>query len=201
MISLLTGTLLWKRPPRLLLDVHGVGYELEAPMNTFYGLPDIGKQVTLHTCLLTREDAQLLFGFSDPEQQEMFRSLIKVSGIGAKTALAILSSMTAEEFRQCMLEKDVRSLTLIPTIGKKTAERLIVEMRDRMSESIMGDAADSGLAAPSRTSAPDPAKDAIRALVALGYKAAEAHKRIQGMDTAGMDCEQIIRAALRNTTA
>ena len=134
MIGRLTGTLLAKQPPALLLDVAGVGYELEAPMTTFYTLPAVGETVTLHTHLVVREDAHLLFGFASEDERRLFRALIKVSGVGARLALTILSGVSADEFVRCVQDSDTATLVRLPGIGKKTAERLIVEMRDRLDD-------------------------------------------------------------------
>lgn len=197
MIARLRGILLAKRPPWLILDVQGVGYELEAPMATFYGLSEIGEAVTLYTHLLVRDDALRLFGFADQQQQQLFRILIKVSGVGAKMALAILSGMDADEFRQCLQERDVAQLTRLPGIGKKTGERLIVEMRDRLSG-----AGDSNLPLADdpqdhAAAQDDPVKDAISALIALGYKPQDARQRVRAVASADVDSAHIIRAALR----
>ena len=131
MIGFLSGNILRKQPPWLLLNVAGVGYELEVPMTTFYDLPEVGEPVDLHTHLVVREDAQLLYAFSQINQRELFRNLLKVNGIGPRVALAILSTMNAEEFQGCVLAEDTAALTRVPGIGKKTAERLLIEMRDQ----------------------------------------------------------------------
>ena len=130
MIGRLHGEIVYKHPPRLMLDVGGVGYEIEAPMSTFYALPETGAKVTLLTHLAVREDAHVLYGFAREAERELFRALLKISGVGAKMALAILSGMTADEFARCVQSADTAALTRLPGIGKKTAERLIVEMRD-----------------------------------------------------------------------
>lgn len=134
MIGQLRGTLLEKRPPVLLLDVNGVGYEVEAPMTVFYDLPDTGESLTLHTHFVVREDAQLLYGFADRYERELFRALIKVNGVGPKMALAILSGIEADRLAQCIHDQDTTSLVKVPGIGKKTAERLVIEMRDRLDK-------------------------------------------------------------------
>jgi len=200
MIGRLCGTLAVKQPPALMIDVGGVGYELEAPLSTFYELPEVGAQVTLFTHLVVREDAHLLFGFGRESERRLFRTLLKVSGVGAKMALAVLSGMSADDFARCIETDDVSALTRLPGIGKKTAERLIVEMRDRLSEGDLRDALPgaSGSAAvvggPSDT---DPVADATSALVALGYRANEASRMIRSVDTAGLATEDIIRRALQ----
>ncbi len=197
MIGRLRGTLLEKRPPQLLLDVAGVGYEVEAPMSTFYQLPAVGNEVTLHTHLVVREDAHLLFGFANERERALFRNLIKVNGVGAKMALAILSGMNAESFARCVQEGDTGSLTRLPGIGKKTAERLIVEMRDRL-EAWQADGALPVVMATPIGSARDEVNDALSALVALGYKPPEASRMVNAIDAEGKNSEQIIRAALQN---
>lgn len=202
MIGRLRGILLDKQPPWLVVDVHGVGYELEAPMSTFYQLPAIGSEVTLRTHLVVREDAQQLFGFASESERRLFRALIKVSNVGAKLALTILSGCSAEEFARCVHDSDSAALTRLPGVGKKTAERLIVEMRDRLADWAQGAATLPG-AAPAPTAGPagEPAREALSALVALGYKPQEASRMVQAVDAAGLACEEIIRAALKGVTA
>ncbi len=204
MIGRLRGEIVHKRPPALLLDVNGVGYELEAPMSTFYVLPERGAQVVLYTHLQVREDAHSLFGFASETEKAMFRALLKVNGVGARMALAILSGMSAEEFAQCVQGEDVTSLTRIPGIGKKTAQRLIVEMRDRLEQ--MGVRAEAGALAarPAAAAAGDGSggavADAVSALVALGYKAPEANRMVRAVESGGLTSEELIRAALQSTT-
>jgi len=191
MIGFLKGVLLAKHPPSLLLDVGGVGYEVEAPMSTFYALPDVGSRAELFTHLVVREDAHTLFGFATQSERQLFRDLLKVSGIGARMALAILSGSSVEGFARCVQAGDVASLTRIPGIGKKTAERLVVEMRDRLERSSVATGfAGVGVAA----SASDEAQDA---LVALGYKPAEAQRLIRSVSAEGKSTEEVIRAALQ----
>jgi len=196
MIGRLRGTLLHKQPPHLLLDVQGVGYEVEVPMSTFYELPAEGGEVTLFTHLLVREDAHLLCGFATGAERALFRSLIKVSGVGAKLALAILSGISADGFARCVQNQDAATLTRLPGIGKKTAERLIIEMRDRL-EGFTG----LGIGAAGRMagrSAPDsPVEDAVSALVALGYKPPEASRLVRAVDCIDLPSEEIIRRALQ----
>lgn len=200
MIGRLTGTLALKHPPGLLIDVGGVGYELEAPLSTFYELPEVGAQVTLFTHVVVREDAHLLFGFARESERRLFRTLLRVSGVGAKMALAVLSGMSADDFARSIETNDVTALTRLPGVGRKTAERLIVEMRDRLEDTDLRSAlpAAPGEPAAADTAAPaDPVADATRALVALGYRPAEASRMIRAVDSAGLATEDIIRRALR----
>ncbi len=200
MIGRLRGTLVSKQPPGLMIDVGGVGYELEAPLSTFYDLPAVGETVTLFTHHVVREDAQLLFAFARESERRLFRALLKVSGVGAKMALAVLSGMSADDFARCIETDDVTALTRLPGIGKKTAERLIVEMRDRLSDTDLRDALPPAVGqtpAADGDAQPDPVNDAASALVALGYRQAEAAKMIRGIDTNGLSTEDIIRRALQ----
>lgn len=196
MIGFLRGKLVQKSPPFLVLDVQGVGYEIEAPMTTFYDLPLAGAEVTLHTHLVIREDAHSLFGFLKEADRAMFRTLIKVNGVGPKLALTILSGQSAEEFQRCIRDNDTQGLIRLPGVGKKTAERLIIEMRDRLP-----DLGESG--APSTVSASSPAitqhpkQEAISALCSLGYKPADASRMIQTVYSDGKSCEELIRMALQ----
>lgn len=198
MIGRLRGMVVHKQPPQLLLDVNGVGYEIHAPMTTFYDVPEAGQTVTLYTHLIVREDAHLLFGFSRSEDREVFRQLIKVTGIGAKTAVSILSGLASADLARCVAEGDVDRLTRVPGIGRKTAERMIVELRDKLS-GLQSGLGESGLlaAADSASAAPDPVADAISALVALGYKALDAGRWVRSIQTQGMRSEEIIRQALQ----
>jgi Holliday junction DNA helicase RuvA len=191
MIGFLRGVLSAKHPPSLLLDVGGVGYEVEAPMSTFYTLPDVGQPVELFTHLLVRDDAHVLFGFATGDERQLFRDLLKVSGIGARMALAILSGSSVEGFARCVQAGDVASLTRIPGIGRKTAERLIVEMRDRLEKSAIS------LAGPGPKAAASASDEAYDALVALGYKPAEAQRLIKSVAADGRSTEDVIRAALQ----
>lgn len=198
MIGRLKGTLARKQPPGLLVDVGGVGYELEAPLSTFYDLPAVGEPVTLHTHLVVRDDAHLLFGFARESERHLFRTLLKVSGVGARMALAILSGMSAEDFARCIENDDVTALTKLPGIGRKTAERLVVEMRDRLDDSMLRNAMPAAAGdSTSVAGADDPVSDAASALVALGYRPPEAAKMIRKLDTDGLATEDIIRAALQ----
>jgi len=196
MIGRLTGIIIEKQPPELVLDVQGVGYEVAAPMSTFVNLPALNETVSLYTHLVVREDAQLLYGFSTIRERLLFRSLLKVNGVGAKLALTILSGSDVDSFAQSIQEGDVASLTRLPGVGKKTADRLIIEMRDRLKE--IGSA--MGLDAQITTNMPSGSgarKEALAALVALGYKAAEADKMIRSFDAQDMTTEQIIRQSLQ----
>jgi holliday junction DNA helicase RuvA len=195
MIGRLRGVLVHKQPPFLLLEVQGVGYELEASMQTFFELPAPGQDVTLHTHLVVKEDAHKLYGFLAEQERALFRSLIRVSGVGPKLALTVLSGIRAEDFIRCLELEDTSSLTRLPGVGKKTAERLLIEMRDRIKELMptttgMG----QGRLAPR---ADDPASEAVSALVALGYKPAEATRLAANVQTDGLSSEQIIRLALQ----
>lgn len=192
MIGYLKGTLAAKHPPQLLIDVGGVGYEVEAPMSTFYQLPDIGQSVHILTHLLVREDAQVLYGFASEAERQLFRSLIRISGVGARIALAILSGISAEAFVRCVQSEDAASLTKIPGVGRKTAERLIVEMRDRLRQtgSSLAQAIPAGAAG-------SPADEAFGALVALGYRPPEAQRLLKLVEDKASTTEELIRAALQ----
>ncbi len=197
MISRLHGVLLAKQPPQLLIDVQGVGYEVEAPMSTFYQLPATGTTITLHTHLVVREDAHLLFGFASERERSLFRTLIKVNGVGPKLALTILSGISADDLVRCLQENDSAALVRLPGVGKKTAERLLVEMRDRLDD-LQGDGVlPVAMAAPLTPTTRDAERDALSALVALGYKPPEASRLIGSVACAGLSSEEIIRAALK----
>lgn len=194
MIGFVRGRLAHKEPPWVVIDVGGVGYEIEAPMSTIFRLPDVGKDVQLCTHLVVREDAQTLFGFSTEEERSLFRNLIKVSGVGAKLALTILSGISVDGFRQCVLTEDKAALTRLPGIGRKTAERLILDMRDRIDGAAL--AAGGGAVVPGE---PASARaDAFNALVSLGYKPGEVQKMLDKVDTDGVDTEDILRSVLRS---
>ena len=198
MIGRIQGKLLSKQPPQLLVDVHGVGYELEAPMSTFYQLPVVGEEVVLHTHMVVREDAQLLYAFASIGERQLFRDLIRINGVGPKLGLTILSGISASDFVRAVQEGDAAALTGLPGVGKKTAERLIVELRDKLGEGI-GPAGDGSAAAATTSPAnrPNPVSDAVSALTALGYKAQEASRMVRAVDAAGLETEAIIRAALQ----
>ncbi len=196
MIGFLRGRLVIKKPPHLLIDVNGVGYELDAPMSTFYGLPEVGTEVALHTHLLVREDAQTLYGFATETDRKLFRTLIRISGVGAKLALTILSGISVEGFLRCVEEEDSATLVQLPGVGKKTAARLIVEMRDRIqAEELLSSSSDKqGLAVSHGSQG-----EAFGALVALGYKPAEVTRMLKGLDSDNLATEELIRQALQNT--
>ena len=196
MIGFLRGIILKKQPPLLILDVQGVGYEVEAPMTTFYALPDVDEEIEIFTHLVVRDDANLLFGFATENERHLFRTLIKVNGVGAKMALTILSGIEADEFALCIQNNDTARLTKLPGVGKKTAERLIIEMRDRLD----------GLPAISNTRSNDvpninndPVNDAVSALIGLGYKPPEASRFVLAVANDGMRSEELIREALKNS--
>ena len=194
MIGFLRGKLIKKQPPLLILDVKGVGYEIEAPMTTFYVLPKTGNEIEIYTHLVVRDDAHLLFGFATENERLLFRNLIKVNGVGAKMALTILSGIEANEFSQCIQNNNAERLTKLPGIGKKTAERLIIEMRDRI-ENIPKLATIQKNGNMDKRS--NPADEAISALISLGYKPAEASKYVLAITNDGMSSEELIREALK----
>jgi len=204
MIGRLRGQILRKQPPHLLLDVNGVGYELEAPMSTFYELPPVGDTVTLITHLTVREDAHNLYGFARERDRDLFRALLKVSGIGARIGLAILSGMDTARFIACVEQEDISALTRVPGIGTKTAQRLVVELRDRLDGIGAGFATATSLssAGPDTVpgvpgSPPGALPDAVSALIALGYKPADANRMARAADDGAKTSEEIIRGALR----
>jgi len=200
MIGLIKGILIEKTPPDILIDVAGVGYELQVPMTTFYQLPEIGFSTTLYTHMVVREDAQLLYGFIDSNARRFFRELIKVNGVGPKLALAILSSMDVAQFITSIVEQDVVCLTKIPGVGKKTAERLVVEMRDKIKQlegytpTFNVDRSILQLNSPNQR-----ADEAISALVALGYKPAEANRAVAAVNDEEINTSELIRLALRHS--
>jgi len=196
-IGFLRGRLAAKHPPSLVLDVGGVGYEVEAPMSTFYGLPAAGSELTLLTHLVVREDAHVLYGFATERERALFRELVKVSGVGPRLALGILSGASVDEFHRCVETQDAVSLTRIPGIGRKTAERLIVEMRDRLKTLASGQAFEARGALPGGGAGPSPQAEAFSALVALGYKPAEVTRLLEKVDAAVITTEELIRHALR----
>jgi len=190
MIGSLRGRLAAKAPPQLLVEVGGVGYELEAPMSTFYGLPAVGEEVRLLTHLVVREDAHVLYGFASDAERQLFRSLLKVTGVGPKMALGILSGTSVEGFAACVTLQDATALTRIPGIGRKTAERLIIEMRDRLAAPTPA----VGLGAATSTGSEG---EAFAALVALGYKPAEASRLLKSAGGEATSTEELIRRALQ----
>lgn len=193
MIGRLKGIVIHKQPPWLVVDVHGVGYELEAPMSTFYDLPEVGREVALFTHYAQKEDSVSLYGFLSEAERRLFRDVQKVSGIGAKIALAILSGASVSDFARLVQTSDVTALTRIPGIGKKTAERIVVELRDRAADLGGGAAFAVKGAAPT-----DPLGEAVAALQQLGYKPAEALKMAEKVQADGDDTETIIRKALKS---
>lgn len=194
MIGRLTGVLAGKQPPGLLVDVNGVGYELESPMSTFYELPPVGDPIQLLTHLIVKDDGHYLYGFLRPAERELFRSLLRISGVGAKLALAILSGVSVQEFTDLVHHGDVAALKRVPGIGQKTAERLILEMRDRLDKLPSSDpaATDTGSAGARGSAA-----EAIEALIALGYKPPEASRLIKKVAQPELSTEQVIRLALK----
>jgi Holliday junction DNA helicase RuvA len=197
MIGRLRGEIVYKHPPQLMLDVGGVGYELESPMSTFYDLPAVGETVTLVTHLAVRDDAQILYGFLRDGDRALFRNLLKVTGVGARMALAILSGMDAQRFALCVQQEDVTALTRLPGIGKKTAQRLVMEMRDRLDSLPAGPPAGLPAAVPAGSGEDDALTDAVSALTALGYKPVDANRMARAVDDGAKTSEEIIRAALK----
>jgi len=191
MIGSLRGRIASKTPPQLTVDVGGLGYELEAPMSTFFHLPPVGEEVRLLTHLVVREDAHVLYAFGTEEERRLFRSLIKVSGVGPKIALALLSGISVAAFAECVQREDIAALTRIPGVGRKTAERLIVEMRDRLSGPPPGGGAAGVAGATSAES------EAYGALVALGYRPAEAARLLKAAGPGTHSTEELIRRALQ----
>lgn len=195
MIGRLQGTVLHKQAPDLLLDVQGVGYEVLVSLSTFFAVPAVGESVVLHTHFVVREDAQLLFGFSELAERALFRHLIKVNGVGPKMALAILSGMSASEFAQSVLNNDVATLVKLPGVGKKTAERLVIEMRDRVGDIDATNATGGAVSAKPLGIA----EEAESALIALGYKPQDATKMVSRAISDDISSpEQLIRAALKS---
>ncbi len=190
MIGQLSGKLIDKQPPQLVLDVGGVGYEVEVSMQTFYTLPGLHETVRLYTQLIVREDAHLLFGFADKAERATFRQLLKVSGIGAKTALGILSVLSADELAAAIAADDIKRLSAVPGIGKKTAERMILELRGKLTASGAGD-----LWTP--TVAPSQHDDIVHTLLALGYNEREAKAALKGLPE-DMEVSEGVRLALKN---
>jgi len=190
MIGSLRGKLIFKQAPAIILECNGVGYDVETPMSTFFELPAVGDELFLFTHLVVREDAQILYGFATDTERVLFRSVLKVRGIGAKIALAILSAMSVSGFNQCIEYEDIVALSKIPGIGKKTAERLIIEMRDRIDKSVSGGVVKLKPEQSAKS-------EAVDALVALGYKPVEVTKLVGKLDIEGQSAEDIIRLALR----
>ncbi len=206
MIGRIKGTLIDKTPPDVLVDVNGVGYEIQLPMTSFYQLPNIGEVATIYTHFVVREDAQLLFGFSDTSERALFRELIKANGVGPKLACTILSGMSAQDFVQCIIHEDITNLVKLPGVGKKTAERLVVELKDKLEKLSRSDAhfdssATSGtnnlIQRPTLHGSAHAKDEALSALQALGYKPMQAEKVIKQIYTEGMTSEQVIRESLK----
>jgi Holliday junction DNA helicase RuvA len=198
MIGFLKGRLAVKQPPMLMVDVNGVGYEMEAPMSTFYALPATGESVALFTHLVVREDAHILYAFGSDGERRLFRGLLKVSGVGPKIALGILSGASVEDFLRIVETEDIAMLTRIPGIGRKTAERVIIEMRDNVKKLSMP-AGTAGTAGAVGTVTPaTPQSEAFSALIALGYKPPEVVRLLKSVDGADLATTEIIRRALKS---
>jgi Holliday junction DNA helicase RuvA len=198
-IGRLRGTLAEKQPPHLILDVNGLGYELEVPMTTLYRLPAVGEPVTLHTHLVVREDAQLLYGFYAKRERELFRELIRLNGVGPKLALALMSSLEVDELVRCVQAQDTSALVKVPGVGKKTAERLLVELKDRFKawETVpsMFELVPNGPQPLAQVSSAE--SDAVSALISLGYKPQEASRAVAAIDAKGLSSEELIRRSLK----
>ncbi len=202
MIGRLSGILIQKQPPQLMIDVQGVGYEVQAPMSSFYQLPELDQPVVLLIHMVVREDAQLLYGFYTESERLLFKSLIKVNGVGPKLALTILSGISANEFVKVIRNNDESGLISLPGIGKKTAQRLIVEMKDRFDDwkSESPDDIDRpSMESGSLSTEQDIIKESVSALIALGYKPVEAGRMIRQLDTQDQSSEMLIKQALKNT--
>jgi Holliday junction DNA helicase RuvA len=200
MIGSVRGRIASKTPPQLMVDVGGLGYELEAPMSTFFHLPAVGQEVSLLTHLVVREDAHVLYAFATEGERRLFRSLIKVSGVGPKIALALLSGISVEAFSRCVVNEDITALTKVPGIGRKTAERLVIEMRDRLGDpagSPDGVGAGGGVLVPVSA---NPESEAYAALVSLGYRPAEATRLLKAIGPGTHSTEELIRRALQSAS-
>lgn len=201
MIGYLRGTLLEKQPPHVILDVNGVGYELEVPMTTLFQLPAVGDPLVLHVHLVVREDAQLLYGFYAKRDRALFRELIRLNGVGPKLALALMSGMSVDELIQCVNAEDTSRLMKVPGVGKKTADRLLVELKDRFknwdSTPLAGQASIEPAGSSTVTPAHSAEKDAVGALVSLGFKPAEASRSVSAVFEEGLSSEDLIRRALK----
>jgi Holliday junction DNA helicase RuvA len=193
MIGSVRGRIASKTPPQLMVDVGGLGYELEAPMSTFFHLPAIGEEVSLLTHLVVREDAHILYAFATEGERRLFRNLIKVSGVGPKIALALLSGISVEAFSRCVVNEDITALTKVPGIGRKTAERLVIEMRDRLGEPT----APTGAGVVPVAIGASPETEAYGALIALGYRPAEATRLLKAAGPGTHSTEELIRRALQ----
>ncbi len=198
MIGQVFGTILEKQAPQLVVNVNGLGYEIDAPMSTFYQLPDVGQEVKLFTHFVVREDAQHLYGFYTRDERTLFRTLLKVNGVGPRMALTILSSAAPEEFVRWVLDNDTASLVRLPGIGKKTAERLVIEMRDKLSDWYKAAPPEGvSLIVSDKSQRHQSLQDAIAALVSLGYKQQEANRTVSKIDDGRANSEELIRRALR----
>jgi Holliday junction DNA helicase RuvA len=198
MIGQVFGTILEKQAPQLVVNVNGLGYEIDAPMSTFYQLPDVGQQVRLFTHFVVREDAQHLYGFFSRDERTLFRTLLKVNGVGPRMALTVLSSASPEEFVRWVLDNDTASLVRLPGIGKKTAERLVIEMRDKLSDWYKAELPEGAtLIVTDKGKRHQSLQDAIAALVSLGYKQQEANRTVSKIDDGNANSEELIRRALR----
>ena len=199
MIGRLRGTLAEKQPPHLIVDINGLGYELEVPMTTLYRLPAVGETVTLHTHLIVREDAHLLYGFHEKRERELFRELIRLNGVGPKLALALMSGLEVDELVRCVQAQDTSALVKVPGVGKKTAERLLVELKDRFKAwetvpSMFQMVPNGPTPVPTVSTAE---ADAVSALVSLGYKPQEASRAVAAIDAKGLSSEELIRRSLK----
>lgn len=197
MIGRLRGTLAEKQPPHLILDVNGVGYELEVPMTTLYRLPSSGEPVTLHTHLVVREDAHLLYGFFEKRERELFRELIRLNGVGPKLALALMSGLEVDELVRCVQAQDTSTLVKIPGVGKKTAERLLVELKDRFKAWETMPSISTLVVEPLNAKVSSAESDALSALISLGFKPQEASRAVAAIKEEGLSSEELIRRALK----
>ncbi|MGE6792012.1 Holliday junction DNA helicase subunit RuvA [Pseudomonas guineae] len=198
MIGRLRGTLAEKQPPHVIVDINGLGYELEVPMTTLYRLPSVGEPLTLHTHLVVREDAHLLYGFFEKRERELFRELIRLNGVGPKLALALMSGLEVDELVRCVQAQDTSVLVKIPGVGKKTAERLLVELKDRFKAWEVVPGMSPLVAEPRAGSAVSSAEnDAVSALISLGYKPQEASRAVSAIKEEGLSSEDMIRRALK----
>ncbi|BED88798.1 Holliday junction ATP-dependent DNA helicase RuvA [Pseudoalteromonas sp. MM1] len=203
MIGRLNGTLVEKQPPEILLEVSGVGYEVQMPMTCFYDLPNIGENTIVYTHFVVREDAQLLFGFNNKTERALFRELLKANGVGPKLGLAILSGMSAQQFVSCVNNEDATTLVKLPGVGKKTAERLVLEMKDRLKDwgnDLFTPFSDNAVIEPATDAiiANNAADDAVSALVALGYKLPQAQKAVKSVSKPDMSTEVLIKESLKS---
>ncbi|WP_338364632.1 Holliday junction branch migration protein RuvA [uncultured Pseudoalteromonas sp.] len=203
MIGRLNGVLVEKQPPEILLEVSGVGYEVQMPMTCFYDLPNVGENAIVYTHFVVREDAQLLFGFNSKTERALFRELLKANGVGPKLGLAILSGMSAQQFVSCVNNEDATTLVKLPGVGKKTAERLVLEMKDRLKDwgnDLFTPFSDNAVIEPATdaTIANNAADDAVSALVALGYKLPQAQKAVKSVSKPDMSTEILIKESLKS---